>query len=168
MTCPLHEYLITSKVVLVDYNQSQLSLQVSALSLWQKYHCHLQIGSDNELFILFIFQFVSTALKDPSLEFKLLDPVLVKRRVIPHFPAPGQRARTLDDKDLVPSVLIKFRICIFSRFFLHFTWSVHFCVFHVIVELIREAGNVTNPFIVCCLCKAYTFYSTWGRFVSSN
>ena len=52
---------------------------------------------------------MSTALKDPSLEFKLLDPVLVKWRVIPHFPTPGQRARTLDDEDLVPSALIKFR-----------------------------------------------------------
>lgn len=52
---------------------------------------------------------MSTALKDPSLEFELLHPVLVKRRVIPYFAAAGERAPTLDDEDLVPSALIKFR-----------------------------------------------------------
>ncbi|KAH0869466.1 hypothetical protein HID58_076488 [Brassica napus] len=53
--------------------------------------------------------FVSSALKEPSLQFELLDPVLVKRRVIPHTPAPGQKPRTLEDEELVPSALIKFR-----------------------------------------------------------
>lgn len=38
-----------------------------------------------------------------------MHPVLIKRRVIPHSPEPGQRAMTLDDEDLVPSALIKFR-----------------------------------------------------------
>ncbi|XP_020534951.1 plant UBX domain-containing protein 2 isoform X2 [Jatropha curcas] len=56
-----------------------------------------------------LYEFVSSSLKDPSLEFELLDPVLVKRRVIPHFPEAGQRASTLEDEDLVPSALIKFR-----------------------------------------------------------
>lgn len=52
---------------------------------------------------------MSNALKDPSLEFELLHPVLVRRRVIPHFPAAGERAITLEDEDLVPAALIKFR-----------------------------------------------------------
>lgn len=43
------------------------------------------------------------------MEFELLDPVLVKRRVIPRFPAAGQRAITLEVEELVPSALIKFR-----------------------------------------------------------
>lgn len=56
-----------------------------------------------------LYEFVSSALKDPCLEFELMHPVLIKRRVIPHSPKPGQRATTLDDEDLVPSALIKFR-----------------------------------------------------------
>ncbi|KAF8021131.1 hypothetical protein BT93_G1534 [Corymbia citriodora subsp. variegata] len=56
-----------------------------------------------------LYEFVSSALKDPCLEFELMHPVLIKRRVIPHSPEPGQRATTLDDEDLVPSALIKFR-----------------------------------------------------------
>ncbi|KAJ4824617.1 Plant UBX domain-containing protein 2 [Turnera subulata] len=56
-----------------------------------------------------LYEFVSAALKDPSLEFQLLDPVLVKRRVIPHFSAAGEKNRTLEDEDLVPSALIKFK-----------------------------------------------------------
>ena len=45
-------------------------------------------------------------MKDPSLEFELLHPVLIKRRVIPSF---GEKAITLEEEDLVPSALIKFR-----------------------------------------------------------
>lgn len=52
---------------------------------------------------------MSSALKDPCLEFELVHPVVIKRRVIPHFPSPGERAITLEDEDLVPSALIKFR-----------------------------------------------------------
>lgn len=43
------------------------------------------------------------------MEFELLHPVVVRRRVIPPFPAAGKSAATLDDEDLVPSALIKFR-----------------------------------------------------------
>ncbi|CAN8266886.1 unnamed protein product [Cochlearia groenlandica] len=56
-----------------------------------------------------LYEFVSSALKEPSLQFELLDPVLVKRRVIPHTPAAGQKPITLEDEELVPSALIKFR-----------------------------------------------------------
>lgn len=57
-----------------------------------------------------LYEFVSSALKDPSLEFELLDPVLVKRRVIPRFPAAaGKRVITLGEEDLVPAALIKFK-----------------------------------------------------------
>ncbi|XP_073147840.1 plant UBX domain-containing protein 2 [Henckelia pumila] len=56
-----------------------------------------------------LYEFVSSALKEPSLEFELLHPVLVKRRVIPHFSAAGDKSVTLEDEDLVPAALIKFR-----------------------------------------------------------
>ncbi|KAH7516294.1 hypothetical protein FEM48_Zijuj10G0120000 [Ziziphus jujuba var. spinosa] len=56
-----------------------------------------------------LYEFVSSALKEPSLEYDLLHPVLVKRRVIPRFPAAGEKLPTLDEEDLVPSALIKFR-----------------------------------------------------------
>ncbi|KAL4637907.1 hypothetical protein ACB092_03G111900 [Castanea dentata] len=56
-----------------------------------------------------LYEFISSALKEPSLEFELLHPVVVKRRVIPHFPAAGETAITLEDEDLVPSALIKFK-----------------------------------------------------------
>lgn len=54
-------------------------------------------------------QYVSLALKEPCLEFELLNPVAIKRRVIPHSPAPGERPATLADEDLVPSALVKFK-----------------------------------------------------------
>ncbi|OWM67814.1 plant UBX domain-containing protein 2 [Punica granatum] len=56
-----------------------------------------------------LYEFVSSALKEPSLEFELLNPVGFKRRVVPHSPAPGEKASTLEDEDLVPSALIKFK-----------------------------------------------------------
>lgn len=56
-----------------------------------------------------LYKFVQSALKEPSLEFDLLHPVLVKRRVIPHFPAAGENGATLEDEDLVPSALVKFK-----------------------------------------------------------
>lgn len=55
-----------------------------------------------------LYEFVSTALKEPSLEFELIHPVGVKRRTIAHFPT-GERGKTLDDEELVPSALVKFR-----------------------------------------------------------
>ncbi|CAN4114006.1 unnamed protein product [Withania somnifera] len=55
-----------------------------------------------------LYEFVSSALKEPSLEFELLHPVLVKRRVIPHFLAPG-KVITLEEEDLIPSALLKFK-----------------------------------------------------------
>ncbi|CAN1138220.1 Plant UBX domain-containing protein 2 [Linum perenne] len=56
-----------------------------------------------------LYEFVGTALKDSSLEFELMHPVIVKRRVIPHSAETGRRSITLDDEDLVPSALIKFK-----------------------------------------------------------
>ncbi|XP_050373694.1 plant UBX domain-containing protein 2 [Argentina anserina] len=56
-----------------------------------------------------LYEYVSLALKEPCLEFELLNPVALKRRVIPHSPAPGQRPATLADEDLVPSALVKFK-----------------------------------------------------------
>ncbi|KAF4355433.1 hypothetical protein F8388_015187 [Cannabis sativa] len=56
-----------------------------------------------------LYEFVSSALKEPSLEFHLLNPVNIKRRVIPCFPTEGGKQTTLEEEDLVPSALIKFR-----------------------------------------------------------
>lgn len=56
-----------------------------------------------------LYEFVSSALKEASLEFELLHPVVIKRRVIPNFAAANPRSATLDDEDLVPSALIKFK-----------------------------------------------------------
>lgn len=56
-----------------------------------------------------LYEFVGSALKEGSLEFELLTPALPKRRVIPRLAKPGGRIPTLDDEDLVPSALIKFK-----------------------------------------------------------
>ncbi|XP_043707241.1 plant UBX domain-containing protein 2 isoform X2 [Telopea speciosissima] len=56
-----------------------------------------------------LYEFVSSALKEPSLEFELLHPVVIKRRVIPRFPVAGDRTPTLEEEDLVPTALVKFR-----------------------------------------------------------
>lgn len=52
---------------------------------------------------------MSSALKDPTLEFELLRPAVPKLRVIPHFPKPGDKSRTLEEEELVPSALLKFK-----------------------------------------------------------
>ncbi|KAL8142072.1 hypothetical protein V2J09_015104 [Rumex salicifolius] len=56
-----------------------------------------------------LYEFVSSALKQQGLEFELLHPIPVLRRTIPCFPATGEKASTLDEMDLVPSALVKFR-----------------------------------------------------------
>ncbi|CAL0313832.1 unnamed protein product [Lupinus luteus] len=56
-----------------------------------------------------LYEFVSSALKEPALEFELIHPVLVQRRVIPHFPKAGEKAKTIEEEDLVPSALVKFK-----------------------------------------------------------
>lgn len=56
-----------------------------------------------------LYEFVSSALKQPGLEFGLMNPVPFKRRVIPRFPNAGEKATTLEEEELVPSALIKFK-----------------------------------------------------------
>ncbi|XP_020221606.1 plant UBX domain-containing protein 2 [Cajanus cajan] len=56
-----------------------------------------------------LYEFVSSSLKEPGLEFDLMHPVLVQRRVIPRFPKAGENAKTIEEEDLVPSALIKFK-----------------------------------------------------------
>ncbi|XP_042507268.1 plant UBX domain-containing protein 2-like [Macadamia integrifolia] len=56
-----------------------------------------------------LYEFVSSALKEPSMEFELLHPVMIKRRVIPRFPVGGDRTPTLEEEDLVPMALVKFK-----------------------------------------------------------
>ncbi|ONM21722.1 Plant UBX domain-containing protein 2 [Zea mays] len=55
-----------------------------------------------------LYEFVTSALKQPGLEFELISPAIPKPRVVPHFPNPGERARTLQEEELVPSALLKF------------------------------------------------------------
>lgn len=56
-----------------------------------------------------IVQFVSQSLKEPGLEFELLRPALPKLKLVPHFPKPGEKSKTLEEEDLVPSALLKFK-----------------------------------------------------------
>ncbi|WVZ64901.1 hypothetical protein U9M48_014351 [Paspalum notatum var. saurae] len=56
-----------------------------------------------------LYEFVASALKQPGLEFELICPAVPKPRVVPHSPKPGERARTLQEEDLVPSALLKFK-----------------------------------------------------------
>ncbi|XP_047048989.1 plant UBX domain-containing protein 2-like [Lolium rigidum] len=56
-----------------------------------------------------LYEFVASALKQPSLEFDLICPGFPRSRVLPHSPNVGERARTLQDEDLVPSALLKFK-----------------------------------------------------------
>ncbi|KAK8459755.1 hypothetical protein SEVIR_2G208600v4 [Setaria viridis] len=56
-----------------------------------------------------LYEFVASALKQPGLEFELIFPAVPKPRVVPHFPKPGERSRTLQEEDLVPSALLKFK-----------------------------------------------------------
>ncbi|RLN35548.1 plant UBX domain-containing protein 2 [Panicum miliaceum] len=56
-----------------------------------------------------LYEFVASALMQPGLEFELICPALPKPRVVPHFPKLGERARTLQEEDLVPSALLKFK-----------------------------------------------------------
>ncbi|KAK9115141.1 hypothetical protein Syun_021938 [Stephania yunnanensis] len=55
-----------------------------------------------------LYEFVSSALKQQGLEFELWHPAVIKRRMIPRF-SEGDRAPTLEEEDLVPSALIKFK-----------------------------------------------------------
>lgn len=57
-----------------------------------------------------LYEFVSSSLKQPALEFELLSPAVAKLRVIPRFTTIGdKRPPTLDEERLVPSALIKFK-----------------------------------------------------------
>ncbi|XP_061345007.1 plant UBX domain-containing protein 2 [Gastrolobium bilobum] len=56
-----------------------------------------------------LYEFVSSALKEPGLEFELMHPVVIQRRVIPHFAKAGGNTKTIEEEDLVPCALIKFK-----------------------------------------------------------
>uniref|UniRef100_A0A0A8XNB3 UBX domain-containing protein n=1 Tax=Arundo donax TaxID=35708 RepID=A0A0A8XNB3_ARUDO len=56
-----------------------------------------------------LYEFVASALKQPGLEFELICPAVPKPRVVTHFPKLGERACTLQEEDLVPSALLKFK-----------------------------------------------------------
>ncbi|KAI0516294.1 hypothetical protein KFK09_008966 [Dendrobium nobile] len=54
-------------------------------------------------------KFVSSALKDPTLEFELLSPAMSRVHAIPRFRGADGRTPTLEEESLVPSALIKFK-----------------------------------------------------------
>ncbi|XP_020584142.1 plant UBX domain-containing protein 2 [Phalaenopsis equestris] len=56
-----------------------------------------------------LYEFVRSALKDPSLEFELLSPAMSRVHLIPRSPGPDGSTPTLEEEDLVPSILIKFK-----------------------------------------------------------
>lgn len=57
-----------------------------------------------------LYEFVSSSLKEPSLEFELLSPAVARARVIPQFTTVGdKRPPTLEEERLVPSALVKFK-----------------------------------------------------------
>ncbi|KAJ3705812.1 hypothetical protein LUZ61_009517 [Rhynchospora tenuis] len=56
-----------------------------------------------------LYEFVSCALKEPGLEFELLRPGLPRMKLVPHFAKPGEKSKTLEEEDLVPSALLKFK-----------------------------------------------------------
>lgn len=56
-----------------------------------------------------LYEFVSTSLKEPNLEFELLSPAIPRVHTIPRFPGADGRTPTLEEESLVPSALIKFK-----------------------------------------------------------
>ncbi|KAL0921575.1 hypothetical protein M5K25_008661 [Dendrobium thyrsiflorum] len=56
-----------------------------------------------------LYEFVSSALKDPTLEFELLSPAMSRVHAIPRFRGGDGRTPTLEEENLVPSALIKFK-----------------------------------------------------------
>lgn len=73
------------------------------------HHCILLVPNIIYWHLLWHCQFVSSALKEQSLEFELLQPAMPRRRVIPRFPRAGQKTPTLNEEELVPSALVKFK-----------------------------------------------------------
>ncbi|KAH7679776.1 UBX domain-containing protein 6 [Dioscorea alata] len=55
-----------------------------------------------------LYKFVSSALKEPGIEFELLHPT-VPKRVVPRLAGQGEKLPTLEDVDLVPKALIRFK-----------------------------------------------------------
>ncbi|GLJ46755.1 hypothetical protein SUGI_0986020 [Cryptomeria japonica] len=56
-----------------------------------------------------LYQFARSALKDSSLDFELLGPAVPKSCTIPRDAKSGEKILTLEDQDLVPAALIKFK-----------------------------------------------------------
>ncbi|CAA6664818.1 unnamed protein product [Spirodela intermedia] len=56
-----------------------------------------------------LYEFVSSALKQPELEFDLMKPAIPRMRPLPRLSgSPGRPPPTLEEEELVPSALIKF------------------------------------------------------------
>ncbi|KAG0485565.1 hypothetical protein HPP92_009644 [Vanilla planifolia] len=56
-----------------------------------------------------LYEFVSSALKEPMLEFDLMSQAVPRARLIPRFAGADGRAPTLEEENLVPSALVKFK-----------------------------------------------------------
>ncbi|KAH9299607.1 hypothetical protein KI387_031289, partial [Taxus chinensis] len=56
-----------------------------------------------------LYEFARSALKEACLDFELLGPAVPKSRVIPCYAKVGEKMPTLEDEDLVPAALVKFK-----------------------------------------------------------
>ncbi|KAK8933670.1 hypothetical protein KSP39_PZI015439 [Platanthera zijinensis] len=56
-----------------------------------------------------LYEFVSSSLKEANLEFELLSPAVPRVQPIPRFPGADGRTPTLEEENLVPSALVKFK-----------------------------------------------------------
>ncbi|XP_031493090.1 plant UBX domain-containing protein 2 [Nymphaea colorata] len=56
-----------------------------------------------------LYEFVSSCLKEPSLEFELLQPAVPRSRLVPKVANANGRTPTLEEEDLIPATLVKFK-----------------------------------------------------------
>ena len=54
-------------------------------------------------------QFVSSALRNPATQFDLIAPILTKNQIIPSFSQGSIKVPTLEEANLVPATLVKFK-----------------------------------------------------------
>ncbi|KAF1874509.1 hypothetical protein Lal_00029936 [Lupinus albus] len=56
-----------------------------------------------------VLQGVFSPLESTTALYELIHLVLVQRRIIPRFPKAGEKAKTIEEEDMVPSALVKFK-----------------------------------------------------------
>ncbi|CAN6478661.1 unnamed protein product [Victoria cruziana] len=56
-----------------------------------------------------LYEFVSSCVKEPSLEFELIQPAVPRSRLVPRAENANGRTPTLEEEDLIPATLVKFK-----------------------------------------------------------